>query len=221
VIPPTDDVAAVIESVMAPFNENGEDEDGERYSNTFWDFYVIGGRWAGAKQMAKYDKAKIAEFEAWMQVEKVTVSGVTAGKQTLQPDSQRAKVDDKWNALFPSEKFVPCPMFSHSNDQYAKAGPLSGAIDGDVMRLADLPAGYECGHIIFAGPRYDEKATIATFMLTDTAWNGVNHMKTKWDGTVASALAEYRERIGGYRDDYREKVTPTDDWLVVTVDYHS
>jgi len=220
VIPPTDDVASAVASVMAAFDENGKDEDGERNSHAFWDFYVIGGRWAGTKAMAKFDKAKIEEFEAWMTAEKLTVSGLRAGKQRLSPDSQRAKVDDKWNEMFPSEKFVPCPMFAHSNDQYAKAGPLAGAIDGDVMRLGDLPPGLECGHVIVAGPRYDGTGLHAKFMLKDDAWNGVNFMKVDWDGTVTSALAKYAEKIRDYQDEFREKATPTADWLVVTVDYH-
>lgn len=221
IIPPTDDVAGSIDAVMRKFDENGEDEDGDRNAHTFWDFYVIGGRWAGMKAMAKFDKAKLAEFQAWLQAEKVTVSGFTAGKQTLAPDSQRAKVDDKWNEMFPSEKFVPCPMFSHSNDQYAKAGPLSGMIDGDVMLLGNLPDSLECDHIIVAGPDYKGEGIEATFMIKDSAWNGVNHVKADWDGTVAGALAKHAEQIKNYKDDYRERVTPSINWLVVTVDYHS
>ena len=58
-------------------------------------------------------------------------------------------------------------------------------------------------------------------MISDDIWNGVMHVKTQWDGKLKTALDAHSEKIKRYRDEYREKRTPKDDWLVVTVDYHS
>jgi hypothetical protein len=223
VIPPTTDIEGAIASVMKPFDEQGEDEDGERNANAFWDFYVVGGRWAGTKQIARYDEGKLQAFYDWMTAEKVTVSGLTAGKQEISPADQIPKVDAKWNEMFPSSSFAPCPMFKHSNDQYAKRGPLSGALPDDVCRLVDVPPGMEIDRVIFAGPslvkvgaKYEAVGPLeATFMLQGDTWNGVNFVKAAWDGKMPSAVAMLRERMSAAR------ATPHDDWLSVTVDYHS
>lgn len=225
VMPPTDDIEGAVESILKPFNEC-DDGGGADRSHTFWDFYVIGGRWAGHKLIAKYDQAKIDEFYAWCREEKITVSGLQAGKRTLQPASQIEKVDAKWNEMFPPEgEPLPCPLFSHSNDQYGKG--LDGTLPDDVMRFSDVPAGLTCSHVIFAKPSFESETgehtgpLEAAFMLTEDAWNGCNHMKVDWDRQLASAVEKYRKSLDGYKDEYRAKVEPKDDWLVVTVDYHS
>lgn len=222
VIPPTDNVEKAIDAVMRPFDENGSDN---LCHHSFWDFWVIGGRWAGHKLMAKYDQANIDEFYAWLQAEKITVSGLRTGKEELQPASQAVKVDAKWNEMFPSPQPIPCPLFSHSNDQYGKG--LSASLPDDVTLLSDVPVGYKCSRIIFAAPSYDSAAKNwtgpleAKFMLCYSQWNGCNHMKVAWDGTFHAALEQYRESLKGYREEFAMVACPKGDWLVVTVDYHS
>lgn len=226
IIPPTDDIEAAIASILAPFDEDGDtsDEDYDR-GHAFWDFYVIGGRWAGHKRMAQYDKEKIDAFYAWCQAEKITVSGIQAGKRELSPANQIEKVDAKWNEMFPSDTFVACPIFKHSNDQYA--GGLSATLPDDVMRLGDVPTGLTCSRVIVAAYGYQPETNDwtgplrAEFMLCDSQYNGVNFMPVKWDETLSGALDQYREKLANYKAEYREKHMPSDDWLVVTVDYHS
>lgn len=226
VIPPTADIEGAIKSVMAKFDENADESDEDvSTKNAFWDFWVIGGRWAGHKLMAKYDQAKIDEFCAWMTAEKITVSGVQFGKQELSPGSQIPKVDAKWNEMFPSAIPVKCPLFRHSNDQFGKG--LSGSLPQDVMRVAEVPARLKCSRIIFAGPSYESESKShtgpleATFMLAEDAWNGCNHMKVDWDGKLTTAIEKCRENFKHYKAEYAERVLPKDDWLAVTVDYHS
>jgi hypothetical protein len=221
VMPPTDDVEAAVKAVLAPFCEHDEDCD-----HAFWDWYVIGGRSAGSKQMAKCDPAEITAFEEWMKCEGVTVSGLVCGKETLQPKSQIPKVDAKWNEMFPREdgKAVACPLFSHSNDQYGRKG--RGTIEGDICTLAEAGQA-RCGRVLLAGPSFEsetEKCTgpvAATFMLCEDQWNGVNHMPIAWDGTLADALSQFKKKCEGMNEDYRKRVVPQGDWLVVTVDYHT
>jgi hypothetical protein len=219
VMPPTKNIEGAIRTILAPFDENAKASEEYSRSHAFWDWYVIGGRWSGHKLMAKYDAAKIEEFENWMQQEHITVSSLQAGKQTLQPETQIPKVDAKWNEMFPSEKPVACPLFSHSNDQYGRNG-LADLLPDDVALLKDVPASLKCSHIIIAGPGYEDKLG-TSFMLIDDAWNGVNFMKTAWDRTVTSAVDQYREQLKNYKDDYKAVRMPQADWLVVTVDYHS
>ena len=50
---------------------------------------------------------------------------------------------------------------------------------------------------------------------------GVTDVKAAWDGTIAAAVDECIERLKCYADDYRKVMQPCDDWITVTVDYHS
>ncbi len=227
IIPPTDDVEAAVKSIMEPFNEQPGDPDDEEYSpgHAFWDFYVIGGRWAGNKLMVSYDKAAIEEFHQWLQDEGVTVSGFRCGKEKIEPTDQIPKVDAKWNEMFPplDGKPVACPMFNHSNDQYGRDG--NGTIAGDICKLPEASS-VECSRVIFAGSSWSGDhewagPVKATFMLCDSQWNGVNHMNIKWDGKLATALSDFRKHIEHYADGYRERCEPQEDWLAVTVDYHT
>ena len=223
----TQDIEAAVKSVMAKFDESIP-HDHEKYSNknSFWDFYVIGGRFAGSKQIAKYDKEKLDAFNKWCTDEKITVSGLTFGKQEIYPSDQIPKVDNKWNELFPhsSGKIVPCPMFKHSNDQFGRNG--GSMIEGDISALGDSH-GITCCRVIFAGASYESKSEERTgsleaiFMLSDSVWNGVNHMDVTWDGTIGDALRQWNERLNCFAEGYKNQMQPKDDWLCVTVDYHS
>ncbi len=210
IIPPTDDIEESIKAILAPFDENGKDEDGDRNSYAFWDYYVVGGRWAGTKAKAKLDKAKLEEFYAWLQAEKITVSGVVAGKQSLRPADQIPKVDVKWREMFGGTG--PCPIFDHSPE----------TIDGDICRLTDVPADMTCSRVIIGGPSWRDDGTLeAKSMISDSMYNGVDWIDTAWDKTLPAALALHRKRFEHSKPEYREKVMPDDNWLVVTVDYHS
>lgn len=221
VIPPTEDVEGAVETVMKPFREEEEDA-----CHPFWDWYVIGGRFAGNKRMGRYDKDILDAFHQWLQDEKVTVSGLQCGKQELQPASQIPKVDAKWNEMFPPPdgKRLPCPLFAHSNDQYGHDG--KGTLPDDICTLADTP-GITCARVIIAGPGYNSDTDDytgppkAVYMVCEDQWNGVIHMKIDWDRTIKSALTGHAKHIESYKEQYREKMTPQDDWLTVTVDYHS
>jgi hypothetical protein len=226
VLPPeTADIESAIASVMKPFDEKPSrniDEDMGRYS--FWDFYVIGGRFAGDKQIQMLDQAKLDEFSRWCTEQKITCSGVQCGKQELNPASQIPIVDAKWNELFPQpgNVMVACPLFRHSNDQYADG--IAGAIQGDISRLGDSK-NIKCNRVIFTGPSYrggERTGPLeAVFMLTEDEWNGCNHMPVKWDQTLGDALNQYTERLAHYAEQYRNQMQPNDNWICVTVDYHS
>ncbi len=225
ILPPTDDIAAAIESVLKPFNEQPDksDEDCDT-SNSFWDWFVVGGRYAGTKLTASLDPVQLEAFNQWCRDEKITVSGLQCGKQELEPRSQIPKVDAKWREMFPGIG-EQCPIFQHSNDQYGRTG--SGTIAGDICNLTAVPVGMQMSRIIFAGPSYQSETSKhdgplqATFMLAEDAWNGVNHMPVTWDCTVADALKQFRKRLENYKDTYAAIIAPQDNWLAVTVDYHS
>jgi len=89
------------------------------------------------------------------------------------------------------------------------------------MEFVKMADDYECSRIIFAGPKYDDSGMEATFMAQDDFWNGVNHVKSTWDGTFGGAVKEFNAKLDRYSDEYKAKITPQPDWIVVTVDYHS
>jgi hypothetical protein len=95
----------------------------------------------------------------------------------------------------------------------------------DVSQLKDVSNDLECERIIIAGPSYvDENRDgplEATFMLCKSIWNGVNYMDIDWDGKLGSFLEKFKEKISDYSESYQQKIKPENDWLVVTVDYHS
>lgn len=224
VMPPTDDIEGAVERIMEPFREGGEGDEGDEALPGFWDFYVIGGRFAGSKMESGLDPVKLAEFRQWLIDQKVTVSALQFGKQSLSPASQIAKVDAKWDEMFPRNPPVPCPLFAHSNDQY---GRERGTMPDDVMPLGMMPAGYKCSRVIVACPGYSQTSGTwdgpvkAEFMVTNGVWNGVNHMPVAWDETFQGAIEMHRKRLESYADKYRATNEPKADWLVVTVDYHS
>lgn len=212
ILPPTDDIEGAIAAILAPFDENGDEEI---ITKPFWDFYQIGGRFAGRKLLAGLGQEKVNQFYDWLQSEKITVSGLTCGKQELVPATQIPKVDAKWNEMFPSDTFQPCPIFKHSNNQHNNE-----TLSGDICELSKIPD-LTCERVIFAGLDYKDEKLEAKFMLSEDIWNGVNHIPSKWNGKVKTALNMFKRKLKNYAKDYRKKVTPKDDWLVVTVDYHS
>jgi hypothetical protein len=222
IMPKTKDIQGDLESILAPFQENmGEDEDvewiSERYS--FWDFWVIGGRWAGTKETCIYDKDKIDAFYAELEKRNVTVSEVQCGKSELSPASQIPMVDELWCAFFPTEtgEIVPCPIFAHSNNQYDS----DTCIACDICCLEELPKTLTCSRVIIAGPDFDGNKVEAKYMLCDDMWNGVNFVPVTWDGKITTALEMFKEHLSTYAEKYKQKYTPKPDWLCITIDYHS
>lgn len=217
IMPPTDDVEAAVAQIMKPFNEQGEDEDGESNRHGFFDWYVIGGRWAGGKLDCMLDEKQKEAFFAELTKRKVTVSGVQCGKQQLEPESQKEMVDALWNEMFPDAPVKVCPYFQHFNDQYQNSKGFP-----DIMSLKDTPKNLEAERVIIAGPSWKEDGSLeAAYMTQESTWNGVNFVQAAWDGKLESALEAFKNRLDNYTPEYAAKHTPTDDWLVVTVDYHS
>lgn len=213
IIPPTDDVARDVATILAPFDENANEEISN--GRGFWDFYVIGGRYAGDKMRARLGEERVKSFVEELQDRKVTVSGITFGKQSLEPASQIPMVDALWREHFPDSGLTVCPIFSHSNDQYGEHLP------GDICTLAELPAGLTADRVIIGALGWDGSEMTAIHMEQEGFWNGVNHVESDWDGTVATAVGRFREKIKDSKVEYRARCEPQADWLVVSVDYHS
>lgn len=210
-MPPTDDINAAVEKVLAPFSENNE----EAY-HAFWDWYVIGGRFAGRKLEASLDAKKVEAFYAELTTRNVTVSGLQAGKQKLAPASQVPMVDELWQEFFPESNQTSCPIFDHSNDQYKEYLP------SDVMRVSDVPKSLTCSRIIFAADKgFSDTGIEAVEMFSTDIWNGVTWEDTAWSGNFEDAVQRYFKKTAGGRPEYVERIKLKDDWLAVTVDYHS
>lgn len=218
IMPPSNDIQATLEEILKPFSEN--ERDNEDYSgHAFWDFFVVGGRWAGTKESCTYDSDKLEQFYKQINEAKITVSSVQCGKRELQPSSQIPVVDKMWNDLFPTEngEITPCPIFAHSNNQYDG----NSLISCDICRVDEIPDSLNCSRVIIAGLSYDDSVIEAKFMFCEDQWNGVNHMPIDWDGNVKNAIEKYVKTLSTYKEDYKEKLIPKPNWICVTVDYHS
>ena len=223
VIPPVENIEEAIGQIMKPFDENPEPKEGSdeddasstRYS--FWDWYVIGGRWSGSKLECTLNPDRKQAFFAELTKRKITVSGVQFGKQELSPATQIPSVDALWNELFPDAAVKVCPFFSHFNDQYQHSHGFP-----DVMPLKDMPSCLTASHVIVAGPSWENDAVLeARHMVQDKTYNGISFVESAWDGLVLSAIDQHRSRLAHCKPEYAAKHMPQDDWLVVTVDYHS
>lgn len=201
IMPPIDEdkVEASVGTILAPFDENNEDN-----THTFWDWWVIGGRWSGAKVRASLRPEKLEAFHKLLSDEGVTVSGLRCGKEKLDPATQQGRVDQIWREWFPESGYQACPLFEHAGER----------LPGDVMRLGDVPEGLTCARAILV-----EADLTALEMLEKSAWNGVSWQDCSWDGSIPK-LIEKGARPHA-QPKWKEANTPTDDWLVVTVDYHS
>lgn len=218
IMPNTKNIGKAIETIMEPFSEH-EGDIGEITGHEFWDFYVIGGRWAGVKEMCGYSNDKIKAFYEALKTNKITVSGLQMGKQTIYPASQIPIVDQLWHDFFPTEsgEIMSCPIFDHSNDPF-DSDDLLGC---DICLVEEIPEKLTCSRVIIAGPSYNNTTMKAHFMLCDSQWNGLNWMPIDWDKKVKTAIKMFEKGCNHYKDEWRDKVLPKPNWICVTVDYHS
>lgn len=211
VMPPSKNIQKSIKNVMRDFDENRKNS-----YHPFWDFYVIGGRWAGEKISCALDKEKRKEFFEELNKRNITVMGLSCGKNELSPKEQIPRVDALWNEFFPDAPVNVCPFFKHFNDQYEDNLRFP-----DVCTLKEMPKNLEAERVIIASKGLNRQVTKAQNMLQTDFWNGVSQVKSKWDGLVKSAIDWHNDEIKTYNPDYIKIATPQDDWLVITVDYHS
>jgi hypothetical protein len=210
ILPPTTEIERDVESVMRPFSENADPEESRGHG--FWDWYQIGGRWSGSKVQARIDRVRLDEFYAELSRRKVTVSGLQWGKQELSPASQIPEIDALWREWFPESGIAHCPLFKHSGN----------TLLDDVCVFKNAPLELVCSRLIVGVPHWKEADKVEPgYMLECEYWNGCNHVKTTWDGTLKQALEKYAEHGAHYSDEYKAKREIKPDWLVVTVDYHS
>lgn len=207
----TKDIKKAIDQTMEPFSEHEESN-----YNAFWDFYTIGGRFAGQKLIDTFDEERLNKFYEILNENKVTVSSFTCGKQEIKPADQIPFVDETWNDLFPENDGRPCPLFSHSNNQYDEYG----IICGDIMPVKECLE-FNCEHVIIATYQDYCGSFRAEFMLQVSLWNGVNFQGTNWDGKIGRAVEMFLDRTKTYNDEYKKRFENIYNWLSVTVDYHS
>jgi hypothetical protein len=213
ILPPHLDIETAIATALKPFDENEDDDI--RYK-PFYDYYIIGGRYAGSKHQSLIGRDRIDKFVEGLAAKGTTVSNIRFGKQELQPASQAAEIDAMWREAFPESPLKVCPVFAHFDAQ-PEADDLGLQ---NVMKLQDTPAHHECSRVIFVGDFHAGEVE-ATYMLQRDFWNGVTWMETTWNGTIEHALAMFNHHLGKMGDEYRKANTPGPDWNVVTVDYHS
>lgn len=202
------DLSAVVSAAMAPYNEDSEDR-----KNTFWDWWVIGGRYSGEVLTSRLGTERLEQFNAVLNSRKVMVKGLVCGKEELADSQTEEMVDALWRDMFPDSGLAKCPLFKHgSPSQYDKRGELPF----DVCKVEDVPASHAQFSIALIELDYEKKPSI-TQLLHREIWNGSTHQDTAWDGTFATALEHFNKRMGRCREP--ATVMPQD--TVVTVDYHS
>lgn len=212
IMPPTEDIEGAVAQILKQFNEQPKETDEDTQYNlryAFWDWYTIGGRWAGEKLLRSVDQKKLASFYKALEEMKVTVIGLVWGKEELSPASQIPAVDALWNEYFPDSPTKVCPIFKHYEGS-----------NGDIMPLKDIPESLTAARVIVAGLDYENNLK-AQFMVQDDIYNGCNFIESKWGGTVKQALELAAEAIKWRKQEWIDSHTPRPDWVVVTVDYRN
>lgn len=211
IMPPTEDIEGAISEIMSPFDENMDPDDGENcLDHSFWDWWVIGGRWSGSKLTDCFDQDKKEKFFQRLRDLEIKVHGVVCGKQDI-VDEHIEIVDKAFKEFFPESGFEHCPFFGHAGSRLA----------GDIMRFGDVNLDkVTASRVIFAGPGYKDKLKALEMYQTEF-WNGVSFCKAEWRGSLSDALKMYMKYIYAYKEETKNKITPKEDWLCVTVDYHS
>lgn len=211
-MPPQNDVMDGLDKVLRSFNDDEsafpEDESYYQYLG-LWDYWVVGGRWSGAKMKASLGEEKINLFREELAKREITVSGIQFGKQELSPASQIPLVDSLWQEWFPDSS-ERCLLFKHAGD----------VMDYDICPLSDVPDNLKAKNLFIAGNGYNDELD-CKHLLCASYWNGCNHQPTKWNGNVLDGVKEYIASMNNYKDEYKDKCTPKDDWVCVTIDYHS
>ena len=202
IMPGCDDIEVAIATILKPYNLNESNPDGDY---RFWDFYDIGGRFSGRKLRENLDQERLDKFGAAMDELHLTVHGVQWGKPKLEPASQQEQVDRLWQEFFPDCPVKACPYFQH-------AGP---SLVGDVLFLSEVKDAHPFRLIIA------NSEGRVVYRLEKKIYNGTIFQETDWSGSLREGLGKFEEYASVFTPEYRAEVTPQDDWLVVTVDYHS
>jgi hypothetical protein len=217
ILPPTvTDIKEAVKQAMVYFckekdeSEDNNGDESEYYECDWWDWYVIGGRWSGRKIESNLDAQQLEKFKQILIEKQLTVSGVTVGKQSLEPASQIPMVDALWREMFPGAG-DQCLLFAHSYDQYKNEG-----YNHDVCTVGQISNKLTCNRLIICEPAYKNETKVEPArMWCMDYWNGCEHQDTGWDGNVKKALEAMAK-------DYRKLPDGFDaSWLCVTVDYHN
>ena len=204
-------ITKVLEQTLAPY----DDSNGEA-KHSFWDWWVVGGRWSGEKLIQSLDQDQLQKFNDKLNKHKITVSALIAGKESLKPDSQIEEVDKLWQDFFPGKGDV-CPLFSHYEERFmdGSGSPV------DVCEIKDMPDRLTASRVITTQWDKYGKKWQAFFMKETEVWNGVNFERTEWDSLVKSALRACEDRSRNYSEEWLKGHRLMPDWLAVTVDYHN
>ena len=210
VIPPTKhlSVEPVVKEVMARFDETSEDVPEWEQKHTFWDYFLIGGRFSGSKLTSGIPKEDMDEFIKLLQHHNITVSNFQAGKQNIEPRYQVPMVNALWQEKFPGKGSV-CPIFK-SDEKY----------NSDICTVENIKDGLKCYRVIIGTFNAKKNKYEASWMIEENMFNGLCLIKSDWDTTVKHALKKYHDYLHQYDRVPQPHMLVQDDWLVVTVDNH-
>ena len=163
-----------------------------------YDWYQIGGRFAGAKMSLRLDPERLHKFRQELYGEAFTndTRDLLIGQKQFWGARDLPKVDALWRKWFPEEEVDACPLFDHY-----PAG------DQDICRVDRIPDNLTA-HAVVVG---NEDKVV--FQLKTENWDSTRceFQDTGFDGSVLNALRQCRA-CG---------VEPSKNWLAVTLDCHT
>jgi len=100
-------------------------------------------------------------------------------------------------------------------DWYVIGGRWSGEKPaGDICKVSEMPSNLSAYRVIYA---YKNDPV---YMISRQIWNGCNYVETGWNGSISESRELCVAEIKKFSPQWAEKITPNNDWVSVTVDYH-
>ncbi len=192
---PVVEIQERVRELLYPLSQSAAEMAGT--TGRLYDWYQIGGRFAGTKMSLRLDPERLHKFRQELYGEAFTndTRPVLLGQQRFWGTPDLPTVDALWRKWFPEEEAGACPLFDHY--------PTG---DQDICRVDRIPDNLTA-HAVVVG---NEDKVV--FQLHTEIWDSTRSefQDTDFDGSVLNALRQGRA-CG---------VEPSKNWLAVTLDCH-
>ena len=218
-LPPqaSENIEVWITNLLTPFAVHYKDEQyGDPNPYAFYDYYRIGGGYAGRHLLQRIDPDGSRTREIW------------ADYRALFDNQKHRDLDDEavelrhrnlWRNHFPDGGPI-CPLFQSNvkvESDICLVGELAPGLTAARMFVAQNRNGDTAGEL----PEHLNMHSVCFYMLCVEVWNGANLQRTDWNGLVSDGIERQQAHVRQhYRQEFYQDYAINDDWLVATIDYH-
>ena len=180
--------------ILLPLRKGDDEETWP--ADPLYDWYKIGGRFAGTKYGLGCDPKRLRKFYEELYSEAFATDVTVIGGARFWSDSDLPKVNALWRKWFPEDEVGTCPFI----------GPYPTG-EQDICRVDRIPDELAADAVVVGN-----EADQVVFRLAIEIWDSARQefQRTGFDGSVPDALRRCRA----------QGIEPAGDWLAVTLDCH-